>query len=350
MKTFRAGLIALAATAAMVGNAQALYAGSAKDAGVTFRSWGSGLVRETDEMAPEVPHVIRISSRNFDQGGLIRFSKPTSLAASYQDKDNLLRFIVNFAGPTPKATAPATPTTNPMRGGDTDGDSGGDGFGGGANSGGLPPTGGGVPPTGGPQAGGRRGGPGLGGGIPGVGGLVPPAAAPATPTFPAFLRLVITTTDGKKSDAYVEVPAARARGGGWIPAAIPVQAIAGFSNTNTEILSILVSSDAPTTMYLRDISVVKDETPIYADLTPSTDLNLAFGDEYTFTASGYGGATQLNYEWNFDAANVKGVDAWGRTVKRRFRKAGEFVVQVTVRDIYGYKKPFVRSIKVKVNP
>ncbi|MFX8797499.1 hypothetical protein ABTM57_19470, partial [Acinetobacter baumannii] len=94
-------------------------------------------------------------------------------------------------------------------------------------------------------------------------------------------------------------PLSRAKNGGWIPTAVPVQAIQGFNSTNKEILSILVSSDAPTTMYVREIGVVKDETPIYADISPSTDLNLAFGDEYKFSASGYGGATQLNYEWNF---------------------------------------------------
>lgn len=316
----------------MLVQAQTLYAGNAKEEGVSFRGWGSGLIRETDELAPEVARTIRISSRNFYQGGLIRFSKPTSMAPAVQDKDNLLRFTVKFPGTTVPANQ--TPVTAPVRGGEGGDDD--ERGGGGTQSGrGGAPNGAG---RGNPFGGAFRGGP-------------PAQVAQTTgPTPPAYLRLVVTTTDGKKSEAYVEIPAARAKTGGWVPVAVPLQAIQGFLETNKEILSVLVSSDAPCTMFIREIGVTKDETPIYADMSPNRDLNLAFGDEYSFTAAAYGGATQLQYMWNFDAANTKGVDAYGRVVKRRFRKPGQYVVQLTVADVYGFKKPFTRSITVTVNP
>lgn len=335
-------MLALAAAAGMVGYAQTLYGGSAKQEGVTFRGWGSGLVRETDELAPDVAHAIRISSRNFYQGGLVRFSKPVSLATALQDKANLLRLTLKF--PTAQAAAPVAPigvTGGGGRDGDRDGDEGEKGARGGGGGGGVL----GASGRGGPgfDPSGRGGGPGVT--IPSI---QRPAAAPAA--VPSILRLVITTTDGKKSEAYVDVPAARARSGNWVPVAVPLAAIPGFGETNMEILSMMVASDAPTTLYVREIGVTKDETPIYADMTPSTDLNLAFGDEYTFTASAYGGATQLTYSWNFDAAHTEGTDAQGITVKRRFRKPGQYVVKLTVVDVYGFKKPFTRSIKVTVNP
>ncbi|MES1227540.1 MAG: PKD domain-containing protein [Armatimonadota bacterium] len=339
MKRSRLGLVVLGLTVVAAAQAQTLYSGAAADKSVSVRSWGGGSVRQTDELGPADPHTIRVSSRNYYQGGLIRFSHPVSFAQAYEGKDNLLKLTVRF----PKTIATTTPAPQPgmtTRGGDDD-ERGGDTGPRGAPTGGRPgvPPGGlgrpGMPPTGMP------------GMPPGMGQPRPAVAAPATPST---VRLIVTTSDGLHSEAYVDLPLEQARSGGWIPAAIPLQAISGFSRTNKEIVGVTVSADTPSTFFIKEIAVSSDQTPIYADLNLQTDLNLAFGDEYTFVASGYGGATQLKYEWNFDAEHTQGVDADGRSVKRRFRKAGTFVVQVTVSDVYGLKKPFTRSVKVTVNP
>ena len=351
MKRSRLGLIVLGLTVVATAQAQTLYSGKAADQGVTFRSWGGGFIRETDELAPADPFSIRISSRNYYQGGLIRFSRPINFADAFQNKDNLLKLTIRFPH---GGTQAASPTATPGRpGGRPGGDGGGD-DGGGDQGAGLPPSG--VPPVGIPGVppgsfppGGFRGGVPQNG-PPGLGGQRGVPAATAAPATPSSVRLIVSTSDGLKSEAYIDVPVDQAKAGAWIAGAIPLQAISGFARTNKEIVSLLISADVPSTLYVREIAISKDESPIYADLSPTTDLNLAFGDEFTFLASGYGGATQLKYEWNFDAEHSKGVDAEGRSVKRRFRKAGDFVVQVTVSDIYGLKKPFSRSIKVTVNP
>ena len=71
--------------------------------------------------------------------------------------------------------------------------------------------------------------------------------APATPSQ---VRLIVTTSDGLKSEAYLDLPVDQAKSGGWIPAAIPLQAISGFGRTNKEIVSVLVSADVPSTLFL----------------------------------------------------------------------------------------------------
>jgi PKD repeat protein len=79
-------------------------------------------------------------------------------------------------------------------------------------------------------------------------------------------------------------------------------------------------------------------------------MNLALGDTVTFTATGDGGSSILKYSWDFDSADGIQTDAEGRSVQRRFRKAGDFVITLTISDYYGLKAPYTATVKVKVNP
>ena len=79
-------------------------------------------------------------------------------------------------------------------------------------------------------------------------------------------------------------------------------------------------------------------------------MNLALGDQVTFSGSGFGGATPLRYTWDFDSADGVGVDSEGQSVIRRFRKPGDYTITLTITDIYGLKKPYTTTIKVTVNP
>jgi hypothetical protein len=164
-----------------------------------------------------------------------------------------------------------------------------------------------------------------------------------------MLRFVITTSDGKKSEAYVSLVTTTADARGWRGIGIPLQAIRGFGDTNKQVSSIALSADAVGTVYIGEMRTINDATPVYGE-TGVTELNLAINDEYTFTASGTGGATPLRFTWDFDASDGIDVDADGQSVKRRFRKPGEYTITLTVVDIYGLKQPHTSTVKVTVNP
>lgn len=160
--------------------------------------------------------------------------------------------------------------------------------------------------------------------------------------------MIITTSDGKKSEAYLPLPVSANTP--WHSIAIPLTAISGFSNTNKDVQSIAFSGDATTTYYIGDIRVVHDATPITGEMNAKTALDIALGDTVEFKGSGQGGSTVVQYSWCFDSANGFFEDARGADVKHRFRKPGNYVVTLKVSDYYGAKKPFLTTVNVTVNP
>lgn len=289
---------------------------STADQGIALKSWGSGTISETDEVIFEGTKSIRVSSRNFFQGGRVIFTEPKALANEFESADNLLMFRFRSASAT---------TVSP---------GGGPGGGEGQEGGGPGRPGGGGP--------GRPGGSGVGsvGGGPAGGGTAVAASL-------KNVRIVLTTSDGLKSEVYVKVPTGS--DAAWKPLGIPLKAIGGFARTNKQVTEIAMSGDAVSSFYLGDIRIMNDSTPISGDLN-HYELNLALNDEIEFTAMGYGGATPLKYAWDFDKTDGVQADSEGATVKRRFRKPGKYTVTVTIQDLYGLKKAYTRECKVTVNP
>ncbi len=161
------------------------------------------------------------------------------------------------------------------------------------------------------------------------------------------LRLVITTTDGLKSETYVPATV-NAGSNGWRQLGIPLQAITGFSRTNKVIKSVAVGGDTTTSIWLGDVRTIVDSTPITAD-TNVHDLNLAEGDEVTLSASGYAGASMLKYEWYFDKDTSGLPDATGQVIKHKFSKPDTYTITVVVSDYFGLKQPYKTTITAKVN-
>ncbi len=320
--------IALAALGlATVGLAQQqLYSPvrSAADQKIGFRGWGSGTVAETDEMAYEGTHSIRISSRNFFQGGFIIFVSPVDLSAPFSNANNMLR--VTFNAPDASATmGGGTPGGAPgKKGGGAIGGTGGPGGPGGT----------------GPQRGGEDDPNSRGGGKTGSA-----SAGPSTPL--TMMRLVVTTTDGKKSETYVAISTGTGGDRGWKQFSIPLQGITGLGNTNKQIQSIAFAGDSAATFYIGDLRVINDTTPISGELRINR-TNLALGDELTLIGYGNGGSSVLKYEWDFDSDGQ--VDAEGQAIKRKFRKPGDINITLMISDKYGLKKPYKTTVKVKVNP
>ena len=333
---------------------------SLKDQSISLKSWGSGICSETEEDAFEGTTSVRVTTKNLFQGGILNWEKPVDLAGSYADKSNLLRITFKSLDGTVSSGGSVGGPSGAGKGG---GGGGGVGSfdGGGAGAGGLG-GGRGQGGRGGPPPGaGGRGGPagGLGGGLGGGAGAT---GASATLGTLKMMRLIVTTTDGMKSEAFVPAATTVSVDRGWKQAGIPLQAIKGFDRTNKIIKSIGFSGDVTTAFYLGDIRVINDRTPIRAETTFKT-ATCALNDTLTFAARGYGGSSVLKYSWDFDDIDGIQVDAEGSTVKYRFRKAsndlqnaasmrpnGEFTITLTVSDSYGLKDPYVTTIKVKVNP
>lgn len=337
-----------------------------KDQNISLKSWGSGTASETDELAFEGAHSIRISTRNQFAGGLVLFGSPVGLSDKFGDKNNMLRLVYKAAdssmvlgggpGAGPGGNGPGGGPGGPV-GGPAGGPAGGPGGGvgrpgsgpgagpGGVGPGGRPGQGPGGGPIGGP---GQIGQGGIGG--PGKQGGGMPGGSTVAAQKLQSIRLIITTTDGKKSEAYLPVATSGSGERGWRTAAIPLQAISGFDRTNKEIKSIGFAGDVTTTFYIGDLRVVNDTTPITGQSNIKGDLNLALGDTVTFAGGGYGGSSILKYSWDFDDKDGIQEDATGQTVKHQFRKPGNYTITLTISDVYGLKQPYSTTIKAKVNP
>ncbi len=310
---------------------------SLADQGIQLTSWGSGSIGEADELAFEGTSSIRISSRNFFQGGIMKFGRPVALGDAYTDRENLL--LLTFQ----------VPGTRTQLGGGGDGGRGGPaGFG--------PPSGGPAgfgPPSGGPGGfGPPAGGPaGLGGpgGAGGFGGFAPSSQGQAGELPVDEMRIVLTMTDGRKAEAFLKLDSNLVDNRGWRTIGVPLQAISGLDSTNKTVASVAMSLDRPATIYVGDLKILTDSTPVYAE-PMIRELNLSFGQEVILYGNGTGGATPLRYTWDFDDADGVGVDAEGQAVRRRFLKPGSYTVTMSVQDIFGLKEQHRSTIKVVVNP
>jgi hypothetical protein len=72
------------------------------DQKISLKPWGSGTIAETNEMAFSGTTSIRVSSRNFLQGGIMVFENPVDLAALSTDKSNM--FLVTVQASTAQTT------------------------------------------------------------------------------------------------------------------------------------------------------------------------------------------------------------------------------------------------------
>ena len=289
---------------------------SVKDQKISLSGWGSGTIAETDGIAYAGTSSIRVSSRNFFQGGTMTLGAPKDLAKKFDDKSNLLRltFFLEDAG-----WVYGMIDKNSAKSG----------------SQGLISKGGGA----------AREAPGY---------SIDRYYTPSIPFKPKIkeVRVILTTTDGKKSEAYVPIGTSQSATNayGWRALSVPLQGINGFDRTNKIIQSISLSTDTVSTLYVGAIDVVNDDTPITGEVENITKLNLALGDEVTLTASGQGGSSVLVYDWDFDDSDGIQIDDEGQAIKHKFRKPGKFKVTLTISDKFGLKKPFVTSFPVTVNP
>lgn len=340
---FGAGaLVVLAASASAQKSDISIYNGQpAKESGIRLGAWGSGVAVESTENSYAGPNVIKITTHGRYQGARIMLDSPLDLKSELNDPNAYLQFTFQVAERT--------------GGGALGGGYGGAPYGGGKGGFGAPYGGG----KGGAGGAGGAGGPGgQYGGYGGYGGQRGGDAKLAKPKAIGSLRIVLVTTDNKRLDASLELENARTQRDQWKGLAVPVSTLSGLKESSGQIKEIQFFGDNAGVIYLGQVRVVRDETPIHVDELP--DQTIAKNDPITFVGSADAGPTPLKYEWTLqgvpssdasaksEVSSTYTVTAEGRTFKHQFRKSGDFTVTLKVSDINGLKKPVTKTANIHV--
>jgi hypothetical protein len=301
-----------------------------------LRPWGSGKIEEIQEIIFTGSRSLRITTRGAFAGGWLNLSRGADVRSDMNNAAMMLRFTLRLPGITA---------------------AGGGGGGGGLTGGGDLGSPGGLTPPGG--QGGRPGGFGTPGGLGGGGG-----SGSGTQNLPPLtsLRIILETTDGKRTEFTLPLEAARTSGDtAWVQAGIPLQAIPGLRETNGQIskvgmfgntTSLFVVGEIRTTVdqfALNGYMIVTNTTGLMYDSRSNDKIIIAANDELIFYGQGEAGSTHLVYRWNFGDGTSNEVDAEAPAIRRRFPKSGNYVVQLTIADPHGIKPPKKASIKVQVN-
>jgi hypothetical protein len=288
-----------------------LYAGQpTENAGIILRSWGAGSIEDSTETTFVGSRSIKVLTRGMLSGGWVVFNTPVDLRADLNAPDKVMRFTLRFAG------------------------TGGGAVGGGA---------------GGPQAPGGFGGP----SAPASGGQI------ATPTL-RELRLIIETSDGKRTETVLPLHNLRTDESGWQSLSVPLRAIPGLRETNGQIAKIGFFGDATGVFYIGEIRTLSEGGPIQGYIAIQNTfgsvftsrsqerLSIASGDELIFFGVAENVSTPVEYRWSF-SDDPSQVDGTGQVVRRRFPKRGNYTVHLTIADPLGVRPPATAKIQIQVN-
>jgi hypothetical protein len=288
--------------------------------------WGSGTLAESKDIIYKGTISLKLISYNYYEGGRLDFSTPLDLSSYIKNPYAFLRFRI-FPTTSPVAT------TFPGAGGFMPG-------GGALGAGGMF-----VAPPGAP--GGMMGGaPGMPGGAPGMpGGMqFPGGAYPSVYQLKSF-RIVLICEDGLLVSEDFPFEMQMVMGERFYSVAIPFNTFKG--NGNGRVKRMLIFTNSPQTIYIGQISVLVDDTPITV-VVPSKNILARVNTYVQFSALARAGVSSLRYTWDFDDSNGIQEEAIGRVVFHSFTKPGTYNVTVTVSDLAGVKKPVQEKIKVEV--
>ena len=164
------------------------------------------------------------------------------------------------------------------------------------------------------------------------------------------LRVVLLTATGKQIEFLM--PVAYTHGAdSWRQFTIPIAAIPGLKAEDGQIKEMRLFGDQPTTFYLGAVHVLLDPTPI-AIAPIENQSALPKNTNYRYTARITGGLTAMKVTWDFDETDGIQEDRTGQSVSYAYHhETGtkpDYVVTVTVSDVYGLKPPAVRKFKIHV--
>jgi hypothetical protein len=313
-----------------------LYAGQpTENAGITLRSWGAGSIEDSTETTFVGSRSLKVLTRGMLSGGWLVFNTPVDLRADLNAPDKAIRFTLRFAGASGGAAG---------------------GAGGPQAPGGI---GGSGAPRGGPGFGGEGGGPDAPGGFGGPGAPAGGGAQTTTPTL-RELRLIIETSDGKRTETMLPLQNLRTDELGWQSLSAPLRSIAGLRETNGQIAKIGFFGDTTGVFYIGEIRTLSEGGALQGYMAIQNTfgsvftsrsqerLSIASGDELIFFGVAEGVSAPVEYRWSF-GDDPSQVDGTGQVVRRRFPKRGNYTVHLTIADPQGVRPPATARIQIQVN-
>jgi len=317
-----------------------IYRGdSLQTSGITLANWGSGSAEVDKSKIFSGTESLKITTHGMYQGADLTFAKPVNLSTFLGSKFNYLTVAVQLPSSTADGGGPGGYPG--FSGGKLPG-FGGPGFSG--SVGGSP----GSPGIGGP------GSPGGYGGYPGYGGRSGTVTTQKGRKL-ENLRMVLVTSGGKTLE--VMLPLANAtEEEDWKIVAVPLTAIPNLTSDDAQLTELRLFGDAPGTVNIGSIGIVEDSSPIRVETI--NDKTVQRLSKYQYVATASAGVTPLVYSWDWDASDGIQDETEGRNITHVFRKASvdesgkntDFVVTVTVSDLYHTKAPVKTTFKVHVTP
>lgn len=275
----------------------------AATAGLTLAAWGGGSVQDSTDISFAKGHSLKVVTLGPYQGARITFNTPLDLG-SLDDKSRMFQITLRLTK-ADRTFSPASPTDD--------------------NNG--------FPDQGGPDQGMPGDDGGVGGQFGGAGQASPPLSTLQTVHF------VFTLANGAQADILRPMPAADTSGAEqWVNLAVPLAALK-FSPAadGSPLQSVSIAGDDYAVFYIGQIKLIQDTAPItcYAgdnqDVMPRQPVMLH--------GSADGGASSLQYAWDFDDKDGVTAQAYGPDVTTQYLTSGDYKVTLTVSDIDGLKKP-----------
>jgi hypothetical protein len=140
----------------------------------------------------------------------------------------------------------------------------------------------------------------------------------------------------------------------YIPLHIPLAAVKkaakgkALSGNGAMLKSLAICGDKYEQFNIGEIEVMTDDTQIsVAEL----EDQIAFANnDMAFSADVEAGASTLKVTWDWDAKDGIQEDTFGRNVGHLFKRAGTYLITVTVTDVDGIKPPQQKTLKLEVSP
>jgi len=284
-----AACLIIAASTALIAQDLVLYKGQPIDGtDIAIGSWGSGQCEDVAKSGYSGSHSLKITARSLFEGARIDFATPVDLKEHFKNPNAYIQLMA-------KMQLDTATELDPLLGDYYD-----------------------------PYA------------------TVSPNRTPVS-----RVRLVLRFVTGPMVECQVDISGLEVGEDGWMPISFPLSALKGKKErSDYRVRRLIISGDGSEPFYIGQIQIATDTKPITVD--PGLPQFVAANDDVMFRPHSDGGAAALRYAWDFDSNDGIQEDALGEVVYHKFPKAGNYIVTLTVSDVFGIKKPVTKTVKIEV--
>lgn len=135
---------------------------------------------------------------------------------------------------------------------------------------------------------------------------------------------------------------------GWIVAAMPLLSFGiGKDGKGFPLSKIALSADYPDTLWVGQIRVITDDSPIYLNgLEAPSDVSVQ--DRIIMKGQAEAGQTPITYSWDFNSSDGLQEDAVGQIVEVVYKTSGTYTITLTAKDPDGIKAPASITTEISV--